>query len=537
MSWSNPTPENRLPVLAFDDGDRVADKVSSSWRDLKRNDRGAGFEWNDAVPEEISSSAPWELPQPVEGRAPLSWDSGDPRESSRVAWWRNPPIVDVLNRIPWGRLEVRERIYDSPWPVPEIMDPHFRIPWGMGRPPPTLVDHPRIDDPVPDVPGPPPVYVPPPGDRVALPFTCPLEDWPGDAVPIPFRRFECLRREIVVDNDIVCRRVDTGEIFECLELSVQGDIESYSNGFTATLPHDAAGILTGPLEIEVEINGLSFLVIMEQWTEDQNFGADGKRDTFRIRGRSISAELDEPFSAARSRLETETKTAIQLMQQELPVDGSWTLVTDPAWNDYTVPGGSWSYTDLTPIRAISRIAAATGAVVQQVPGERTLRIVPRYTVDPWNQATATPDVEIDFGMIRNVSGEFRPVALANGVYVAGETSGGVLVQATRTGTSGAPWLDIVTDSLITDPQAGLLRARAELGATGKRKIYQFELPLMTGNAGDPGLIQTGAVVHTIEDVSTFWNGQATAWSLSGRWSDAAGLEIWQNVTVERYMDE
>jgi len=537
MSWRIPDPAAVSPRIEFADGKGREKPASTPWRELQRQDLGARFRWTDTVPTESSVRKTWEVPRPTESRAPFDWRHGRTVEDSRAAWWRNPPIVDVLTRVPWGRLAVMDEAYSTRWPIPEIQDPHFRIPWGNGSQPQTLVDNPTIDEPVPPAPNPvPPIYIPPAGDAVALAFTCPLDEWPGSAVALPFRRFQCLRRAIVIDNDIVCRRIDTGETFECLELSVQGDIESHTDGFTARLPHGAESILTGPLEIELEINGIAFLMIMEQWADDAAFGADGRRDTFRVRGRSINAELDEPFSAPRSRFETETRTALQLMQQELPIDGSWTISAHPAFTDYTIPGETFSYTDLTPLRAISVIAAAVGAVVQQVPGERTLRIVPRYPVDPWKQATTPADVEVDFAMIRGNSGEFRPVALANGVYVAGEGPGGVLVQGKRTGTSGAPWLDIVTDPLITDPQAGLQRARAELGATGKRKVYQFELPLMTGET-DPGLIRTGQLLNVIEDPETDWRAQATAWSLAGRWLDEAGLEIWHNVTGERYLDE
>ena len=338
----------------------------------------------------------------------------------------------------------------------------------------------------------------------------------------------------MIDNDIICR-LPNGDEFACLELGVQGDMESFTDGFSAVLPHTASGMLTGPLEIELVINGDTHLMVMESWTEAGQFNADGRRDTFRVRGRSISAELDAPYRPPRSRFETENRTALQLMTQELPVDGSWSIVTDPAWSDYTITGGTFSYTDLTPLRAISRIAAATGAVVQQVPGERTLRITPRYPVDPWKQAGATPDVEVDFGMVRARSGEFRPVALANGIFVAGESAGGVLVEATRTGTGGAPWLDTVTDALITDPQAGLARARAELGATGRRTLYQLELPVAAAPTG-PGRLVPGQLVHVVEDVSTDWHAQAVGWSLAGRWSEANGLEVWQSATVERYRD-
>ena len=104
----------------------------------------------------------------------------------------------------------------------------------------------------------------------------------------------------------------------------------------------------------------------------------------------------------------------------------------------------------------------------------------------------------------------------------------------RDGTAGAPWLDMVVDQLITDPQHGLQRGIKELGSTGKRQVYALELPV---DSNEDGLIQTGQILNVVESVTTDWNGQTIAWSLSGSWSEGRGLEIWQRIAVERYRDE
>ncbi|MFW6024079.1 MAG: hypothetical protein ACOC8P_00490 [Dichotomicrobium sp.] len=500
---------------------------ATGWRQTDPLERSLGVRWRNLTPHEISRGAGWRDTELV--------------ENSITGRWRLPGTVDVITRVPWGRLVVRDVVRELRWPLGRTHDSRHRIPWGFAKPPRTLVPNPTINRPVPPTPEPDPVYVPPPGDQVALPFECPAFQGQGNEVALPFRKYQCLRRQHVVENDVILKRLDTDETVDCLELSINGDLESYTNGWDATLRRDALSIvepLDGPVEVVATINGQDHLLLLERWGEDIIFDdVRGRVDTIRVQGRSISAELDEPYSARKSRFEETSKTMWQLMQQELPAE--WTLEAHPAWSDYSantttaVPAGTFSYTDLSPIQAIARIAAATGAVVQQVPASRTLKIVPRYVAKPWDWGTTTADLEIEFGQVRSASGEFEPQPVHNGVYVAGETNG-VLVENRRDGTAGSPWLDIVVDQLITDGQFGLQRGIAELGATGKRSVYQFELPV---DGDNEGLIQTGQIANVIETANTDWNGQSVGWSINATRSEDRGLEIWQTVTVERYRDE
>lgn len=539
MSWSNLAGAGRPWRAAFRDSEPLEDPNEVTWGNLQANDLPVSALHRPALPVlESPIVARWRITDVRDVPVRVVHRESTTLETVATLRWRNPPIMDQLTAVPWGRLAVRDIIAASAWPLAKVLHPNdWEIPWGQGRPPPTLVDNPTIGGPVPGPPDPDPVYVPPPGDQVALPLRCPLFDGPGDQVPLPLRQFECLRIDFMIDNQITCTRVDTGESVQCLDVRLEGDIESYSHGFTARLPYTASGmVVDGPVELLLDINGQQFLVFAERAGENGDFsGESGRSDTLTITGRSVSAELDEPASAPRNRFEEQTRTALQLMQQELPANGSWTLSAHPAFSDWTIPGGTFSYQGLSPIRAIARVAAAVGAVVQQVPGKRELLILPRYTVDPWKQETTQAEVEIDFGIVARHVRDFEPTALANGIYIAGETSDGHLVKATRTGTAGAPWLDIVTDPLITDPQAGLARARAELGATGKRDLVQLQIPLDPGISA-PGLVQPGTIAMVLEDLDTFWNAQAVGWNLSAAWSDDSGLTIWQTVTVERYRD-
>jgi hypothetical protein len=526
-------------------GEGVATATEAAWGLLQPTESNQGTSWRQTDPLEHSHDMPWRSLLPVEIARDLLYRQTDPRSAEVEARWRLAEAMEIARSADWGNGNARDVLRSSPWILGTMVYPDWDIPWGYGRAPRTLVDSPNIDLPVPDVPGPPPVYVPPAGDQVDLPLECRWRDIPGDQLALPLRKYQCLRSSYVVDNDLILKRASDDAEVACLQLDISGDLDSYTNAWSAQVhvtdfeqlvdPTD-----TGPVEVVATINGEDHLLLLERFSRDAVFDdVRGKVATVRVQGRSVSAELDEPYSARKSRFEAQAKSHWQLMQQELPLGTDWTLEAHPAWSDYgdnitqTVPANTFSYTDLSPIQAIARIAEATGAVVQQVPAERKLKIVPRYVAKPWEWANTTADLEIDAGQLRSSGLEFEPAVLHNGVYVSGETNG-VLVECRRDGTAGAPWLDMIVDQLITDPQHALQRGIKELGSTGKRQVYALELPV---DSNEDGLIQTGQILNVVESVTVDWNGQTIAWSESGTWSEGRGLEIWQRIAVERYRDE
>ena len=138
-------------------------------------------------------------------------------------------------------------------------------------------------------------------------------------------------------------------------------------------------------------------------------------------------------------------------------------------------------------------------------------------------------------MIRARDGQYQPEPLRRGVYVSGTTNDGELARVQRTGTDGSPWANMITDPLITHPQAGLQRGLVELSATGKRKIENLTIPLMTQD-NEPGLLLPGELVSVLQTPTQSWTGQVLAVSLAVRWQQD-GLAVDQAVTLEHYLDE
>lgn len=527
--------------LEHRDGQPVEDSTALAWGLLQPLEAHRATGWRDTVPLEQSKAVAWRNLTPVEIARGLFWRDTSPLETSTEARWLLATPAEISRASSWRDTIARDVPIESRWLLGTMVYPDWSIPWGFAKPPRTLVDNPNVDRPVPPTPQPPPVYTPPPGDQVDLPFECRWREIPGDQVALPFRKYQCLRSSHVVENDVILKRVSTDETVDCMELSITGDIDSYTNGWSAVIAREDFPIVepsAGPIEVVATINGQDHLLLLERWGEDDIFGAQGRVKVIRVQGRSVSAELDEPYSPRDSRFEGQAKTHWQLMQQELPQGSDWTLEAHPGWSAYgdnlttNVPANTFSYTDLSPIQAIARIAEATGAVVQQVPESRTLRIVPRYVAKPWEWGATVADLEVEYGQIRSASLEFEPSVVHNGVYVTGETNG-VRVRCERTGTAG-PWLEPVVDQLITDGQFGLQRGIKELGDTGKRNVYTLELPI---DGANEGLIQTGNMVNVIESVDTDWTGQSIAWEITGSRSADRGLEIWQRIAVERYRDE
>ena len=505
VSWTVSLPRSQAVTVSWRDLDPSAQQTAIVWRDTEQLSAGVNARWLVTTPTPIEASAPWRDTVP----ANKNWS------------------------LPFLFITDKRRPYD--------------IPWQGTRPPPTIWKPPPVFEP-PGQPGqpdpPPPVYVPPAGNNVALPFNCDLIPTPGNRVALPFRRFQCLRRSFVVDNDITIKRVDTDEIVAATSVSVGGNIDSFSYSFSASVPR-AAGLdivnpTDGPVEIEININGQVFLCLVESWSDDRTWRG-ARRDEIVLQGRAIVAELDEPYFPARNYPrgsgDTETFSAVQRMIEEIPLGSGWEIETHPDWVDYPIPPGSLTYSGLTPIRAIALIAQSSGAVVLPVPSERKLLIVPRFVARPWRIGDAEATVEIDYGVVEADRAQWlanRDSTPRLGIYVEGDVNGRSVLA--RIDDTSGEWAEPVFDPLITDAQAGVQRGVTELGMTWVAAEIGLQIPMGTQAEGEPGWIAPGQVVSVLESAESSWQGISTGWQIAGQWSDSDGLTVSQRVTIERYLE-
>lgn len=149
-----------------------------------------------------------------------------------------------------------------------------------------------------------------------------------------------------------------------------------------------------PKSVEVNLNGHVRVALIRTWTDNRRHIRDGGPGrAVRVTGVSRSGLLDAPYSPLRSRVQPDTRQAVQLMDEELA--GTDFDVESPGMGwDWEVPGGVWHYDGLTALAAVRRIAEAAGAYVIAHPYEDTLLVRPYYRESPWVWSSTAPDRQI-----------------------------------------------------------------------------------------------------------------------------------------------
>jgi hypothetical protein len=331
---------------------------------------------------------------------------------------------------------------------------------------------------------------------------------------------------ILIHSIHVIRTVDQVNI-PVTSVSLKFDSESWAWGVSLTLqtPENMAlleSVNGNPCEIQVELDGLYFTALIEEWGENWQFG----EHTYTASGRSPLALFSYPYAPVRSYLETDQKLAAQLIDFELSNTG-WAAEYDQSLaqlftTDWLIPGGAWSYQNKAPIDAIIQIAKAVGARAYADRNAKLIHIAPRYPGDPWYWDDLTPDQTIPLNLINSVSTQLTPQPYYNHVIVSGQ-SHGVTVTATISGSAGNVSAPMVTDNLITYVNAARERARNILSNTGKQARVTINLPLNTVT----GLLEPGQLVKVSE--TTPWRGLVTGVNITAN----LGV-ITQSVEIERH---
>jgi len=499
--------------------------------------------WQTAQPVAQSVRVPWVVPPQISKAYQMIWDlSQRIQVGTRVPWEVAQPLARLL-ALPWqvaqlNRIGVRivsERALQRSrsaavrWRAPPLHRYGTRIVWERAARP--LFVWPPPDPITPPPPPDPRVYIPPPGDAVLLDFSCPVEHYLG-GVPLPFRAFACTPRApylrvYVIMSSASLIRLSDGAPVAAASIELAADLESWSWQFSARLRSRAALELVmpgsgAPVAVEATINGHVFTALVESWSESRKHGYS----EWTIRGRSLSAVLAAPYSPALTYTESDTFTAHQLADNEMPLTG-WVLEWDTV--DWLVPPGAYTYRDLPTLGALQQIAGAVGAVVQSHHSDNVLTVLPRYPISPWEWAAADPGVAITADIVTSSASEWQPRPDYNGVYVMGTTQG-VSVWVRRTGSAGEQLAPQVSDALITHVDAGTERGRIILAAAGRWSSETIQIPLMP-TPQPPGLLLPGALIEVDDGIDT-WRGQVLSVRISAQRGDS--LIVWQTVEVERW---
>lgn len=510
------------------------------WQASSRASTASAAPWRSAEPLRTPARAPWGTGAQVPPRNTAgSWQPADPLRTGlagnwqpaapvpfhAAAPWQMAYIIRPLSpRLPWGAgMPLRLTLRTSAGTAEPIAAAVARLPWGTGEP------LPPGRTPVIVIPPPEPwrCYTPPAGDAANLLF--------DERAELGFDLlFSCgagagiktvpTRSTYIVINSVTLVRLPDNTALQAYSLSLKWDADSWSVGWSASLPATAldAVMPSGigePVELLATINGTAVRLLAESISRDRRFG-DARLN---VGGRGRVAWLADPYAPSVARSASAAMTSQQLAAEALTENGvsiGWGLDWQIA--DWLVPGGVWSHQG-TMIDAVKRIAEAAGGYVLGHRTDQILHIRPRYPLLPWEWAAATPDLILPAAVASTEAISWSESPAYNRVFVAGQEQGRT-GQITRAGTAGDILAPMVTDPLITHADAARARGGAILAAGGRKATITLRLPVLP----ETGILDLGQLIE-YQDGSTARRGLVRAVSV-----DAAIPTVWQTVEIETH---
>lgn len=502
------------------------------WGGLHAARAGQAAGWGVGRPHALAAvRALWMSKPTVSRDVGSDWQRLVPRlQRGALPGWTVPPSHADAARIRWGGFLGWHRAAATGWTVPPKFEAPTRIPWGQGhglgwvvRPPPAPPD-------------PPPVKPPINGRTVALAFRCRTYIHPGRRVPLRFGNLACyaardLQRTYVVLNTIeVVRLPDLLPIaVDAVSLASSRDAWCWDAQLQLADPAQLSAVQptgAGPRQLRITINGYQWVIAVESFGRGREFG-QARVD---IAGRSVTAQLSEPYAPARSAEVSAARTMRQLAEAE--VDGTDVTVQYNSV-DWLVPGGAWYYDSQTPMSALLRIASAAGAVVQSHPSLPQLRIAPRYPVSPWDWTTTAPDVQIQDDIVTGERLQLQSRPNFDAVIAAGEKVG-VAARVVREGEAGQTYAPQQIDQLLTHADGARERGRNILADRGGQASVEHDIPLFPAplGTGQPGLVLPLQLVRRIASEGN-WHAVATAVRINAQRQGNA-IDVQQTITLERH---
>ncbi len=526
------------PVQSWTEATPAAAELSMGWSqfylrdeeiiapfnsDMMATDLQAEISWQVATPNDVEPRVPWQEGTFTQIETSDHWIQAFPRDrEARYPWQETTSKSGLDIKIPWSGTPIRVEVADE-----------SKIPWQEA----TALKFTYVIQPVVEPPVFPPCYVPPPGDNVNLSLYQPMPVFAGDGVPLPIvcgppLTYPVYKRAYIVENTVTVVRESDDAVVKCEAGSITGDRESWCEQFSLDgLPKAALTLIdprvSGPIEIEIRINGYTWNMLAEGVSQSRKF-PDTK---YALTGRSLSAELAAPYAPLLTFTETTAKDASQIAETLLDGTG-WTIVW-PDEIDWLIPANTYSANGVSPIEGVVALAAVIGAVVKTDRTQRILYVQPYYPLSPWAWDAAAPDSLFAISFSDGMSYSWEPNTLCNGIYVAGQLSG-FTTQVTRDGSDGTPERTQVSEQFLTTHEANGERGRQELAHTGDRQKYSIRTLLFPAPES-PALASDGLLMQLVDPGET-WIGQIMGVSVSFQRSDKK-LTVWQNLSTERYMDD
>lgn len=556
VPWAFPAQMRYDAALGWGASTRATAALALAWAPSKGTRATHAVRWRSAPPK----AAHWELMWPTRmiqarpgaglGWASLgrsakatttTWQELAPVRAARILAWLHPQATSRVWSAPFrASLSTARRHVDYRWRHPVATRRAWRIPWGIAARVPWIVLPPRPPEPPEE-----PESPFPPGNSVGLNLGCALLDAPG-FVPLNLGVTACYavrhqRRTYIVRNTLSVVRLPDRMPIEVDAVSIAGSTNAWGHTVDLTLSHPSdlqhlQPNSSGPRAIEVTINGYVWTALVESYGRRRQVSNDGRPEFgVTVEGRSRTALLASPYAPARTKVTSEERSVAQLVDEELASTG---YTADYDTVDWLVPPGAWYYDGTPPLEAISRLAEASGAVVQSDPEDLVLRLVPRYPASPWDWTTTTPDHVVQDDIVVADSLQVRSAPLYDAVVVTGEIAGkGVTATVKRAGEAGTLFAPQASSPLINVDAAAGERGRNILSDRGEQANIDMTLPMFPAPlaSGQTGRVLPQQLVR-VEEAESTWHGQCTAYRVDARLEGKA-LVVEQTITLERHYSD
>ena len=365
-----------------------------------------------------------------------------------------------------------------------------------------------------------------------LVFNCLCTDVDSHNVILNFGVDDCIpayepRPWWYIVNEISVTRLDNGQKINVLSGNYRTDRQSWCWSYTLAIPAFELSKLDPvagqPVILKIVVNGFEHLMLLENRTRSRQFA----QETYTLTGRSPSALLDSPSSPPRAFLQENERTSVQLVHAEIDRSAypdlglNWQLIDALGW---IVPTESFSYSGLTPIKAIQEIAAAAGGFVYSEANSQAISIKPLYKKTFWDSMNTNDyDILLPESIVTELSTDYDTYPDYNGISLTNDKTGQTgLVK--RTGSSGDILLETVNNNLFTSASVMGAYAKSALARAGMVEMHTFTMPLTQ----KIGLCKPADILA----FNAEWWGIVD--SISGSFSYS---KVTQTVTVERVNHE
>lgn len=517
-----------LPHLPWNEGTRQERSTDLTWRDSLKTWKTTALDWRKASPLPSGVRLDWTIPQQQPNGWRLVWGEAQTLTQGWDSISGFPDLLPLLHRVVWGEgqsiivgidsisafPEIVPKSYSLGWEEAERVTQGWGADWGEGLPVtkgwalPWGIGHRPWPGWWYDEPDPPP-GIP---NNWRLNFACPA---PG-ALNFGHQCFGLapqwprVRRSYRVLNSGSLKRLSDNTDIPVTQMTVKLDRDSWGWTLSASLANRSAfNLLVGTWpEVEATINGFTWRFVLDPPQRSRSFGSA----SYSINGRSLAAHLTDPIHAARNYRELSLKSAEQLAIQELPDSGLWTLDWDASLPTWSIDAGIWQYDQLTPLKAIQRVAESCGAIVQADANDLKLWLKPKWPIKPWDWNAAVADLTLPASYVVSESAQPQVGTNANGVMVWGESESGVVANITIAGTAGEIQRPGVTNPLIVDAYPAATLGIQVLADTWTMTQHQVDLPLQAIPNGS-GLITPGLVID-FDESGDGWRGLVISTSIS-----------------------